>query len=40
MGVRRTDASLRDELNDFLARRHGDIARILDEYGVPRVEGP
>jgi len=38
MGVRRGDTALRDELNDFLARRRGDVARILDDYGVPRVE--
>ena len=40
MGVRPNDFGLRDELNDFLARRHEKIARLLDEYGVPRVEGP
>jgi mxaJ protein len=40
MGVRRNDTALRDELNDFLARRHDDIAKVLDEYGVPRVEAP
>jgi len=39
MGVRRGDAALRDELNDFIARRSGDINRVLDEYHVPRVEG-
>jgi len=39
MGVRRGDAALRDELNDFITRRAGDINRVLDEYNVPRVEG-
>jgi mxaJ protein len=39
MGVRRGDTALRDELNDFIARRGADINRVLDEYNVPRVEG-
>jgi mxaJ protein len=39
MGVRRGNTALRDELNDFIARRGPDINRVLDEYGVPRVEG-
>ena len=39
MGVRRGDAALAAELDDFIARRQGDIDRILAEYGVPRVEG-
>jgi mxaJ protein len=38
MGVRRGDRALRDRLDDFLVRRQEDIARILDAYGVPRVE--
>jgi mxaJ protein len=37
MGVRRGDTALRDELNDFIARRAGDIDRVLTEYNVPRV---
>ena len=37
MGVRRGDTALRDELNDFIARRAADINRVLDEYNVPRV---
>jgi mxaJ protein len=37
MGVRRGDKDLRDRLNDFIARRQGDIDRILAEYGVPRL---
>jgi mxaJ protein len=37
MGVRRGDTQLRDQLDDALARRHADIARILADYGVPRV---
>ena len=39
MGVRRGDASLQAELDDFIVRRRADIDRILDDYGVPRVEG-
>ena len=39
MGVRRTDAALQAELDGFIARRGADIDRILDAYGVPRVEG-
>ncbi|HEX2546905.1 MAG TPA: transporter substrate-binding domain-containing protein, partial [Ramlibacter sp.] len=38
MGVRRGDKDLRDRLNDVIARRQGDIDRILADYGVPRVE--
>lgn len=37
MGVRRGDRALRDRLDDFIARRQGDIDHILAEYGVPRV---
>jgi quinoprotein dehydrogenase-associated probable ABC transporter substrate-binding protein len=36
MGVRKGDAALRDALDAALARRRGDIARILDTYGIPR----
>ena len=39
MGVRRDDRSLQAELDDFIVRRRVDIDRILDAYGVPRVEG-
>src|SRR3954466_9484850 len=39
MGVRRGNAPLRDELNDFITRRAADINRVLDDYNVPRVEG-
>jgi quinoprotein dehydrogenase-associated probable ABC transporter substrate-binding protein len=39
MGVRRGDNALRDELNTIIARRKGEIDRILDQYGVPRVNG-
>jgi quinoprotein dehydrogenase-associated probable ABC transporter substrate-binding protein len=37
MGVRQTDAALRAELDGILARRHQDIRKILDEYGIPVV---
>jgi mxaJ protein len=36
VGVRREDLALRQELDGILVRRKHDIARILDEYGVPR----
>lgn len=36
MGVRREDRALRRELDDALERNADAIARILDEYGVPR----
>jgi mxaJ protein len=36
-GVRRGDAAFRNELDAVLQRRDAEIARILDEYGVPRV---
>ena len=36
MGVRRGDAALREQLDDVIERRRADIARILDEYEVPR----
>ncbi|HEX3532645.1 MAG TPA: substrate-binding domain-containing protein [Gemmatimonadaceae bacterium] len=39
MGVRRGDNALRDELNAIIIHRKGEIDRILDEYGVPRVNG-
>lgn len=37
MGVRRGDQTLHDQLDRTLERRHDDIQKILDEYGVPRV---
>jgi mxaJ protein len=37
MGVRRGDNALRDQLDREIERRHDDIERILDKYGVPRV---
>ena len=37
VGVRRTEKSLRDRINQILARRQSEIDRILDEYGVPRL---
>jgi quinoprotein dehydrogenase-associated probable ABC transporter substrate-binding protein len=35
MGVRRSDRALGQQLNDIIARRQSEIARILDEYHVP-----
>jgi quinoprotein dehydrogenase-associated probable ABC transporter substrate-binding protein len=40
LGVRRGNAELRDRLDAILKRRKGDIDRILDDYGVPRVAKP
>jgi mxaJ protein len=37
MGVRRGDNALRDELNAIIVRRRSEIDRILDRYGVPRM---
>jgi quinoprotein dehydrogenase-associated probable ABC transporter substrate-binding protein len=37
MGVRRGDDALREELNAIIARRKQEIDRILDQYGVPRL---
>jgi mxaJ protein len=37
MGVRRGDNALRDDLNAIIIRRKSEIDRILDQYGVPRV---
>lgn len=37
MGVRRGDTRLRERLDAEIERRRGDIERILDAYGVPRV---
>ena len=40
MGVRRGDQQLRDDLERILEKRRSDIDRILQEYGVPRVDQP
>jgi mxaJ protein len=37
MGVRHGDEALRHALDDFIVRRHAEIARILAEYSVPVV---
>ncbi len=39
MGVRKDDTSLRAALNQIIARRRADIDKILDAYGVVRVDG-
>jgi quinoprotein dehydrogenase-associated probable ABC transporter substrate-binding protein len=39
MGVRRGDQELRDQVEQILERRRGEIDRILEDYRVPRVEG-
>lgn len=40
MGVRKRDAELKKQLDEILVRKRPEIERILDEYGVPRVEAP
>jgi mxaJ protein len=35
MGVRKADKELRARLDEALVRRHDEIAKILEEYGVP-----
>ncbi len=40
MGVRKGDQQLHDAIDAVLARKHDEIERILDEYGVPRVADP
>lgn len=37
MGVRRGDDTFKEQLDQVLQRRRPEIERILDEYGVPRV---
>ena len=39
MGVRRGDDERLGMLEDFIERRRAEIDRLLDEFGVPRVEG-
>jgi hypothetical protein len=39
MGVRRGDQQLKDQLEQVLEQRRADIDRILEDYGIPRVEG-
>jgi mxaJ protein len=38
LGVKRGNKALRDELDVVLEKRKAEIDKILDEYGVPRVE--
>jgi mxaJ protein len=38
MGVRRGDTALKERLNRVIERRKPDIDRILEQYGVPRVD--
>ena len=38
MGVRKADTTLLRRVNEALASRRGEIARVLEEYGVPRVD--
>ena len=38
MGVRRGDQQLKDQIEQVLEKRRGEINHILAEYGVPRVD--
>jgi len=38
MGVRHGDEAFRDTLDQVIVRRRADIGRLLDSYGVPRVD--
>jgi quinoprotein dehydrogenase-associated probable ABC transporter substrate-binding protein len=40
LGVRRGEEAFRAELEEVLQRRRVEIDRLLDAYGVPRVEAP
>ncbi len=40
MGVSRQNKALRDEVDGVILRKQGEIDKILDEYGVPRVARP
>jgi mxaJ protein len=36
VGVRKTDAALRDEIETVLVEQRGAVGALLDDYGVPR----
>ncbi|HYC88729.1 MAG TPA: substrate-binding domain-containing protein [Thermoanaerobaculia bacterium] len=38
MAVRREDTALRDQLDQIIEKRQPEIAKILREYGVPRLD--
>jgi mxaJ protein len=38
MGVRRGDQELKEQLEQILDKRRADIDRLLEQYGVPRVD--
>ncbi len=40
MGVRRGDRERQAQLDEILVRKEPEIRRILEDYGVPLVEGP
>lgn len=40
IGIKRSNKALKPEIDAILLKRKDDINRILDEYGVPRVEKP
>ena len=40
MGVQKRNKALRDEINAILSRKQDEINKILDDFGVPRVQSP
>jgi hypothetical protein len=40
IGVRKSDAELRERLERALARRRAEIERVLQQYGVPHEASP
>ena len=40
MGVRKGDRERQAQLDEILTRREPEIRKILEDYGVPLVEGP
>ena len=40
MGVRKGDKERQAQLDDILTRKQGEVRKILEDYGVPLVEGP
>ena len=40
MGVRREDDAFKQQLENIIQRRRAEIDRILEEYGVPRLDAP
>jgi mxaJ protein len=37
VGVKRSEAALREQIDEILTRRHADIQKILDDYNIPQL---